>query len=89
MNKMQMNQKDDDDSGDKNRKNDKNGKHDQDNNINDEAEGWHTFKTILSNNDEEDHDVLFDQTKKFTNSKLMHNKFLLDTGSTIRATVYE
>ena len=41
----------------------------------------------MSDDDVEDHDVSFDQTVKFTKSESMRNKFLLDTGSTICATV--
>ena len=52
-----------------------------------DTDGWCTFETIVSDDGEEDHDVSFDQTVKFTNSESMRNKFLLDTGSTIRATV--
>ena len=85
---MLLNQKDDDKSGDKNKTNNKNVLRDQESDSDDdETDGWCTFKTIVSDDNKEDHNVWFDQTKKITNSKSMCNEFLLDTGSTICPTV--
>ena len=71
MNKMLLNQKDDDKSGDKNKTNNKNVLRDQESDSDDdETDGWCTFKTIVSNNDKEDHSVSFDQTKKIYKLKV-------------------
>ena len=76
MNKMLMNQKGDKESDDDNKTKSKRVQHDQESDSDDdETNWWCTFETIVSDDDEEVHDVSFDQTKKFTNSKSMCKNF--------------
>ena len=65
MNKVLLNQKDDKELSNKNKTNNKNTFCAKESNSNDDANRWCTFKTILPDNDEEDHNVLFDQTKGY------------------------
>ena len=83
---MQHTQQDEDTN-----KEDENNKQENDehNESDDESSGWCAFEIIIpGDNDVNDaRDVTFKQGNSVVSAETMQNKFLLDTGSTIRATV--
>jgi len=88
MNRMQHTQQDEGANADNDGESD-NRSNEQDNKSDNKSSGWCAFETISDNNDEgnDESNVTFKQTRNVMNKEMMQNKFLLDTGSTIRATI--